>query len=125
MNQPHCIGKTKNGGDCCRYARIGFSTCDKHEEQEPVTAPEPEPEIRTQTVQIQTRTPESSRAFWPEGKDQPSVYVKRAPLPCKYCRRVLLPNLSQAVIVKALSTDRAYLYCKACQKTFTLPIVLE
>lgn len=62
------------------------------------------------------------RIYWPEDKPMPDYYGKRRLLPCPACRRVLLDNLSQAVVCRSLRTDVAHLRCKACGHTWKLAV---
>jgi hypothetical protein len=95
-------------------------------------APEPEPETTHQEpippiykdAIVQPR--ESDRIFWPKDKPLPK-YKVRQQMPCRFCRRVLLDNLSQAVVGMGVHTardgeKRAYFHCKACDRNFSLPV---
>ena len=62
--------------------------------------------------------------LWPRGKALPTVYRRHA-VPCPKCRRVLLDNRSQAVVVCTTGGGLAYLRCRACGHRFKLRVVTD
>ena len=83
----------------------------------PVVVEMPEPEVVV-------ADPISSDALkvWPEEKPLPKVVPRRALVPCPKCRRVLLDDLNQAVILKYTRDGVNYYYCKDCGAKWCLPI---
>lgn len=62
--------------------------------------------------------------LWPEGKPLPTHHQIRRQHPCPKCRRVLLDNLSQAVVCTSTGNYVAYFRCRAsdCRHTFKLAV---
>lgn len=89
-----------------------------------------EPPVITPEVSIQTReTPspqktgnKNGRYHWPEGKPMPDTYSKNIQ-PCPNCRRVLLDNMGQAVVLRSTRDGLAYFRCRACGHRWKLQVV--
>ncbi|HUW31238.1 MAG TPA: hypothetical protein VM223_06465 [Planctomycetota bacterium] len=64
------------------------------------------------------------RRFWPKDKPMPAAFrkVRREFLPCKRCRRILLDDGGQAVIVTSSGDKLVALRCRSCNHTFQLPV---
>ena len=66
---------------------------------------------------------------WPEDIEMPTHYLKPRPTPCQRCKKLLLPDGGQAVILKAVANTEgmakptAYFRCKACFHQFKLPVI--
>lgn len=66
--------------------------------------------------------------FWPEGKEFPSEYPKRVPMPCPKCRRLYTEHGNQACYVtssghpKGMKDDvqLAFFRCRACEHRFSM-----
>lgn len=59
---------------------------------------------------------------WPKGKPMPSHYRPARKYPCPSCRRVLNDYSSQACIVLGVKEEVAYLRCRVCGESHTLPV---
>lgn len=72
---------------------------------------------RVAVARVPVTESQRPRIYWPEDKPMPDYYGRpkeRRLFPCPNCRRVLLDNLSQAVICRQTTDDFAYMRCKAC-----------
>lgn len=79
----------------------------------------PEPEVHAQAW---PEIPAGfERYYWPQNMDMPGVYVRRAPLPCPECKRVLTDHASQAVVCDGVR-GLAYLRCRCCDHRWQLPV---
>jgi hypothetical protein len=78
----------------------------------------PEPVVRVKTPEVNVRK------FWPEDKALPEKYMRVPGPPCQKCRAIELPapSRSQAVVVLGQNHGFAYLWCRACQHKFKLPM---
>lgn len=75
------------------------------------------PEIRTPAPAVETLP----GTFLPANEKMPETYPRpprREPIPCQFCRAILLPDKAQAVIVRAISGGFAFLLCRSCGETF-------
>lgn len=76
-----------------------------------------EPPIGTQKAPIEERS-----RFWPDDKPVPETFRRHTVYPCPECRRVRLDNGGQAVVVRCLSDEFAYLTCRGCGHQWKLEI---
>lgn len=85
-----------------------------------VTMPSAPPGLPIRVQSPPIATPGSS---WPMEKPLPTHYQRPRSTPCPKCRSVVMKNgHSQAVILRSTSEDIAYLWCRACDHLFRLPI---
>lgn len=59
--------------------------------------------------------------FWPEGVPMPSRHYVRRAQPCPGCKRVNMPDGSQATRVNGTRDGVAYFFCKDCGHRWVLP----
>jgi hypothetical protein len=81
----------------------------------------PAPAIVHQPGGAQAR-PLHPSAVWPADKPLPTTYPRRRSTPCQLCRRLLTDHGGQAVTVRAIAGDVAYLSCRHCGEDFKLPV---
>jgi ribosome modulation factor len=77
------------------------------------------PEVRVQEPFVQS----PPGTFLPADAPMPDTYRRRGPIPCERCRALLLPGLTQAVVVSSISDDFAYLWCRGCGLRFKRRLV--
>ncbi len=63
-----------------------------------------------------------AKRHWPRDRPMPEHYVKRAPLPCPKCRRVLLDHGGQAVVCQSGGSEVVQLRCKSCGHRWLMPV---
>jgi len=62
--------------------------------------------------------------YWPASQPLPTAWpkVRRQRPPCPKCRRILLEDGGQAVVVTTSGHEVAFFRCKACGKRWQLPV---
>lgn len=85
----------------------------------------PEHRFAPPPTDLEKRKPskENPGHFWPENEALPSSYKVRKPaVPCENCRRLCMPDASQAVCL--VNTDQkegvAWFKCRSCKHRFKL-----
>ena len=63
-----------------------------------------------------------ARCYWPEDQPIPGTYIKRKPIPCPKCRRVLLDTNARAVSCLSSGSAVAFFRCRACEHRWQLPV---
>jgi len=82
-------------------------------------------EIMHHEQRVVARAPERQPppTYWPEGEPLPGAYLRPRPVPCGRCRRLLLDDGRQAVVLLSIPRGGvAYLRCRACGERWALPV---
>ena len=76
-----------------------------------------------EVVQPKPHDPATDPRFtWPKETPMPEYHIRRVPMPCPKCRRVLLDNSSQATICRSIFDDFAYYQCRNCKHSWKMPV---
>lgn len=80
--------------------------------------------IKIQAIRMKVpEVPASIRGMmWPEGTPMPNKYVRPRPVPCPKCRRLLLDTGAQAVVVRAIHVEVAFMWCRGCGDQFKMGV---
>lgn len=83
----------------------------------------PEPPVGREDPPV-TSPVTPDRRFWPLDRPTPTVWIRirRMPLPCPKCRRVLLDDGGQNSVCKGTHQTIAYFRCKSCQHVWKMKV---
>ena len=99
---------------------------------QPVAAPsipvEPLPNVTARVPDVTVQPPvtftvaTASIQYLPHSESLPEFYVRPKPMACRHCRALFMADGGRAVLVSTTTPTLVYLRCKACCRTFRLPV---
>jgi ribosome modulation factor len=87
--------------------------------------------IKTQEAQVKVAPMEmktrggAEATFLPEGVPLPAIYSQQGPVPCEFCRALLLAGKTRAVILRGTDNGMAYFFCRNCREPFKRRLIVS
>lgn len=80
--------------------------------------------VKHQDLSVEHFEPSIEERSTPASDETPrEVYVRRRPMSCPRCSLTRLPTGNQAISVRSIVRDVAYLRCRSCGYQWSLPVV--